>query len=154
MLKLKSKPALLFILSIITFITVISLSYKKRLILSCSTELTIKRSTGGLLHANASYFMYNNGTGFVTYKGVIKENGVNYIINRDTPFIISDKDNDGIATLEYQGVVKKKNDSLPENQVWNTLYGPGEKYYFSFYKTKSDDYTIQEVGRTGYYCSN
>jgi hypothetical protein len=153
MLNIRKKP-LLLILSFIIFITVISLSYKKRLILSCSTELTIESPNGGLLHANVGYFLYSNSTGFATYKGTIEGNGVKYVINRDTPFSISDKDNDGIATLVYRGTIKKKNDTIPENLDWNTLYGLGEKYYFSFYKTKLDDYIIKEVGRTGYFCSN
>ncbi|MDC9620631.1 hypothetical protein PSI22_03020, partial [Xenorhabdus sp. XENO-7] len=96
------------VLSMVLF-KIINVSNKKNNIeIRCAGELTSRRKVNNTDLANLNekffLFLYGNGTGFLTQKGVLSIDNKNYIIDREVKVDYTDFDKDQIYIFKMINV--------------------------------------------------
>ncbi|MDE1496345.1 hypothetical protein [Xenorhabdus bovienii] len=110
--------SLLSIILLILLFEVINVSNKKNNIeIRCAGELTSRRKVNNTDLANLNekffLFLYDNGTGFLTQKGVLSIGNKNYIMDREVNVNYTDFDKDHIYTFQIINVKLRANDNIP-----------------------------------------
>lgn len=150
-MKIKKSNVLLTV-SILFFCVSIIYPTKRVRTFSCSSHVDSYYKSGSL-HTDVQILIYNDDAGFIAHRGVLIVDNNKYIVDREVKFSIHDDNKDGIMTLESMGVVKKPNDTVPDEHIWNKMYESGIRYHPSLLKTKNDDIIIIEKGAPIYVCS-
>jgi hypothetical protein len=150
-MKIKTSTLLLTV-SIVLFCASIMYTTERVSTFSCSSHVDNLYKSGSL-HTDFQILIYNDDTGFIAHRGILINEKNEYIVDREIKFSIHDDNKDGIMTLESMGVVKKPNDTVPDEHMWNKVYASGIRYYPSLLKTKNGDIIIIEKAVPIYVCS-
>ncbi|EPN2807073.1 hypothetical protein ACTWOG_004820 [Serratia marcescens] len=128
----------------------------RKLVMSCAFELQTQSDNKDFLKRfttlNVHYFFYNDNTGFRSDFGKTLENDKSYTIDRDLIFTYSDKDKDGIYTVNINKTIKKHIDNAPFEVVPDKSKKQ-TSLYISFNKINDDIYYLQERARPFILCT-
>lgn len=135
------------------FLVALVIQFQKKLTSfpQCNTQLKVIYDQNEELDVIFHAYLFSNSEGLLTYRGYIKKNNLNYAVNLDVPFIISDR-SPKIITLKEP--IKKFNDSTPENSFFYKMVYGGYNYYLTLYKTPSGDIIFNGRGGIAFVCSH
>lgn len=147
------KSTLLLSVSILFFCASIAHTTTKRVsTFSCLSHVDVFYRSSSL-HTDFQILTYNDGTGFIALRGFLINDRNKYIVDREIIFSIHEDNKDGIMTLKSMGVIKKPNDTVPDEDIFNKMYTSGISYYPKLVRTKNNDIIIIEKSAPIYVCS-
>ncbi|WP_447879506.1 hypothetical protein [Serratia fonticola] len=123
----------------------------KRLVYTCSSELSLSYPDGNNIFASFNGFIYSDGSGLSTYRGTISGNNKEYILNSDMPFKMH---GDSLKVITYDKTIKKNNDTTPDNILFKEMINKNSTYYLSFYESPEGDVIVKDRGSVTYICSH
>lgn len=123
----------------------------KKLIYTCSSELTLSYPDGNKIYASFNGYIFSNGEGLSTYRGTVVGEKKEYILNSDMPFKIHGKK---INVITYDSTIKKNNDTVPDNIIFREMLSKDAIYYLSFYNSPEGDIIVKDRGAITYICSH
>ncbi|MDX8000664.1 hypothetical protein FE394_16055 [Xenorhabdus sp. Reich] len=144
---------------IMVLFEIINVSNKKNNIeIRCAGEFTSRRKVNNTDFANLNekifLFLYGNGTGFLTQKGVLSIGNKNYIINREVKIDYTDFDNDQIYIFKIINVTLRANDNIPPkvDTIFPILGKMPSSSYINITSVDKDLYIFNELSGPLFLC--
>lgn len=123
----------------------------KRLVYTCSSELTLSYPDGNNIFASFNAFIFSDGSGLSTYRGTVSAGNEEYILNSDMPFKMH---GDSVKVITYGKTFRKNNDTTPDNIIFKEMISKNSTYYLSFNESPEGDVIVKDRGSVTYICSH
>ncbi|MDE1475561.1 hypothetical protein [Xenorhabdus bovienii] len=151
--------SLLSIILLIVLFKIINVSNRKNNIeIRCAGELTSRRKVNNTDLANLNekifLFLYDNGTGFLTQKGVLSIDNKNHIIDREVKIGYTDFDKEQIYKFKMINVKLRANDNIPPtvDTIFPILGRVPSSFYLNIASVDKDLYIFNELSGPLFLC--
>ncbi|CDH35017.1 conserved hypothetical protein [Xenorhabdus bovienii str. Intermedium] len=151
--------SLLPIILLIILFEIINVRNKKNNIeIRCTGELTSRRKVNNTDLANLNekffLFLYDNGTGFLTQKGVLSIDNKNHIIDREVKINYTDFDKEQIYTFKMINVKLRANDNIPPTveTIFPILGRVQSSFYLNITSVDKDLYIFNALSEPLFLC--